>query len=80
MTHEGNGGLGARITAQGYRWCSAAENVAEGYPTAKAVFVGWVNSPGHLANILSDNTEMGLAVSTGSDGNLYWAQDFGKPC
>lgn len=81
MTHDGNGGLGARISSKGYAWCAAAENVAAGYTSADAVFTGWVNSPGHLANILSPNvTEMGLALSSGANGTIYWAQVFAKGC
>lgn len=80
MTHDGNGGLGARVSAQGYGWCSLAENVAAGFTSGGAVHNGWVNSPGHLANIMSDNTEMGLAKATGSNGTVYWAQVFGRGC
>lgn len=81
MTHDGNGGLGARISSKGYNWCAAAENVAMGYGSTEAVFNGWVNSSGHLANILSPNiTEMGLALSKDSNGTPYWAQVFGKSC
>lgn len=29
----------------------AAENIAYGYPTGEAVLDGWLNSPGHRANI-----------------------------
>ena len=39
-----------------------------------------MNSSGHRANILSGNTEMGLATATGGDGSVYWAQVFGTPC
>lgn len=80
MTHEGGGGLGARVSATGYRWCAVAENVAAGYTSASAVHAGWMNSPGHRANIVSSNTEMGLAKATGADGTVYWAQVFGTPC
>ncbi len=81
MTHDGNGGLGARVSSKGYNWCALAENVAMGYGNTEAVFNGWVNSPGHLANILSPNvTEMGLALAKDSNGTPYWAQVFGKSC
>tara|TARA_B100000519_G_scaffold53611_3_gene44543 strand:+ start:194 stop:919 length:726 start_codon:yes stop_codon:yes gene_type:complete len=80
MTHDGGGGLGARVSAAGYTWCAVAENVAAGYTSASAVHSGWMNSSGHRANILSGNTEMGLATATGGDGSVYWAQVFGTPC
>ena len=37
------------------------ENIAAGYPTAAAVMDGWMNSPGHRANILKQNaTHVGV--------------------
>ena len=54
------------------------ENVAVGYPTAEAVMAGWMNSPGHRANILNCAARaMGVGVATGADGRLYWTQVFG---
>jgi uncharacterized protein YkwD len=63
-----------RIEAQGYPQPSA-ENIAMGYPTAQAVVEGWMNSPGHAANILNCDSH---AIGVGYDpaGN-YWTQDFG---
>lgn len=42
-----------RMTAAGYFWIAAAENIAAGYSTPTAVMDGWMASPGHRANILS---------------------------
>lgn len=42
-----------RIIAAGYPYHQAAENIAAGYSTPAAVMNGWINSPGHLANMLS---------------------------
>lgn len=76
MTHEGNGGLGARLGAVGYR--SGAENVAAGQRSVGEVVQGWIDSPGHHANIVNpDMTEVGFAVAFGADGRSYWAQVFG---
>jgi uncharacterized protein YkwD len=63
-----------RIEAQGYAQPSA-ENIAMGYPTAQAVVEGWMNSPGHKANILNCDSHA-IGVGYDPDGN-YWTQDFG---
>lgn len=49
-----------------------AENIAWGYTTPASVMQGWMDSPGHRTNILSDNREMGVGFA-----NNYWVQDFG---
>lgn len=61
-------------------WAAIAENIAAGYQTPEAVVQGWMNSPGHRANILNaNNWEIGIGYYTGS-GNYrhYWVQDFGR--
>lgn len=47
---------------------SAGENIAMGYRTAQSVVAGWMNSPGHRANILNKNfTKIGVGyVADGS--------------
>lgn len=58
------------------------ENIAAGQPTPEDVvngMYGWMNSPGHKANILNPAyTRMGLGYSTGGGGayHHYWAQEF----
>lgn len=42
-----------RMSAAGYAWIAAAENIAAGYSTVDGVMTGWMNSSGHRANILS---------------------------
>jgi uncharacterized protein YkwD len=42
-----------RMTAVGYAWISAAENIAAGYSTPQIVMNAWMASSGHRANILS---------------------------
>lgn len=42
-----------RMTAAGYAWNAAAENIAAGYATPLAAVQGWMTSPGHRGNILS---------------------------
>jgi uncharacterized protein YkwD len=58
------------------------ENIAAGRPTAAATFQGWMNSPGHRANILNPHfTEVGFgyASSAKSEYRHYWVQVFGRP-
>ena len=65
-----------RIKALGYS-VPGAENIAEGYATAQAVVQGWMNSPGHRANILNCSLKaVGIGVEYGS-GGPWWTQDFG---
>lgn len=77
MTHSGPGGsnIGDRVTAQGYQWSQASENVAFGQTTAKSVMLGWMNSEGHRKNILNPNvSQMGI-----DKVGEYWAQAFAEP-
>ena len=63
-----------RAAAQGFT-DPVGENIAMGYPDAQAVMDGWMNSPGHRANIENcDYRTIGVGVD--SDG-WYWAEDFG---
>lgn len=58
----------------GISFKSAGENIAKGYATPQAVVTGWMNSPGHRANILNKNyTQIGVGYV--SDGS-YWTQMF----
>lgn len=57
---------------------AAGENIAAGYTTPESVMTGWMNSPGHKANILNKSfTEMGIGIYKGDRGyKNYWAQMF----
>lgn len=88
FSHTGADGstISNRIAAAGYRWSAVAENIAAGYTTPTAVVQGWINSPGHRANLLNGNLkEIGvgyyfLANDTGTQNwNHYWTQNFGAP-
>ncbi len=58
-----------RMTAAGYFWNAAAENIAMGQTTPAGVMSSWMDSPGHRANLLSTTTrEIGIGyVYQGSD-------------
>lgn len=58
-------------------WSRAAENVAAGY-SPSAVVGAWAASPGHRANILSSNTDIGIGIAATSTGRLYYTQNFGR--
>jgi len=81
MSHTGQDGSdpGQRMRAAGYDTSGGwAENVARGYPTPSAVMTGWMNSPGHRANILNCSLHaLGVGVVRSSGGRYYWTQDFG---
>ena len=72
---------GDRIDEADYLWRAYRENVASGQPTAKQVVKAWMQSPGHRANILSDNVSeigIGFAIDDQS-GSSYWVQKFAAP-
>lgn len=69
-----------RMTREGYVWRAAGENIAAGYPTARAVVDGWLKSPGHCKNIMSANFKevgVGYGYSASSTYKSYWVTDFG---
>lgn len=78
MSHDQNGvPFTTRLTAEGYHFWSAGENIAMGQPTVQAVMTAWMNSPGHRANILkAQYREAGFGIAT-ADGRVYWCVDFG---
>lgn len=71
-----------RISAAGYQYGTAGENIAVGYRDAAAVMEGWMNSPGHRRNILNCSfTQLGVgfAQASGGRGSIYWTQVFATP-
>ena len=63
-------------------WWTAAENIAAGYGSAASVVEGWMNSPGHRANILTkDLSHMGVGYYyTNSGYGAHWVQLFIGSC
>lgn len=56
---------------------TAGENIAYGQRTPQEVVTGWMNSPGHRANILNANFgKIGIGVYQASNGTIYWTQLF----
>ena len=63
-----------RVERAGYKWMQVGENIAWGYDNLRDAMVGWIKSPSHCLQLMSNKvTEMG-----GARYNLYWVQDFGK--
>jgi uncharacterized protein YkwD len=61
-----------RMTAAGYSWWAAAENIAAGQGTPQSVMNAWMNSSGHRSNILSTNyRDIGV-------GYVYQPADLGN--
>jgi uncharacterized protein YkwD len=63
----------------------AGENIAWGtgdLSTVRAIFIAWLESPEHHANILGPYKEIGMAFQVGDiegyEGAVVWTQDFGS--
>jgi len=71
-----------RVRAVGYQEKLVGENIAYGPKTADEVVQGWLDSPGHCANIMDPRfAEMGIAYAAGraSKRGLYWVQVLADP-
>ena len=74
-----------RIRSTGYldsaNSYGVGENIAMGYSSPNATMVGWMNSPGHRANVLNPSfTHLGVGVNTGKWDAWYRSvatQNFG---
>ncbi|WP_418303847.1 CAP domain-containing protein [Paenibacillus crassostreae] len=63
-----------QMKARGIDYKSAAENIAMRQRTPEEVVKGWMNSPGHRANIMNGNyTHIGIGYD--AQGH-YWTQQF----
>lgn len=66
-----------RIKAAGHP-SPGAENIAAGQRTPEAVVKGWMESPGHRANILNCKLKtLGVGMARGGAYGIYWTQNFG---
>jgi uncharacterized protein YkwD len=80
FTHGTN--FAGRISAVGYVWRSAGENIATGYNTPRSVVRAWMASTGHCQNILNPSyRNVGTGVSVHpvkgfASGAGTWTQDF----
>ena len=85
FNHQGKDGMEVadRVSQAGYRYRRVGENIAVGQESSDEVVAGWLESPGHCANIMHPAfTEMGAGYainSTGESPRVYWTQVFGTP-
>lgn len=84
FSHTGSDGSAAstRISRAGYVWSWAGENIAAGQYSVNDVMIGWLDSPGHCANIMSPAfSEFGFAYAENDDSyyTRYWVQNFARP-
>ncbi len=79
FTHGTN--FSSRISAAGFKWNAAGENIASGFTTPFTVVRAWMGDVGHCQNILRpmfDYVGTGLnATGTGGAMADTWTQDFG---
>lgn len=83
FSHTGLNGstFSQRLAAAGYTGSPRGENIAAGNLTVAATFNQWLNSSGHLNNMLNPNSnEMGIGYASYNSSTYthYWTQVFGK--
>ncbi|WP_328551906.1 CAP domain-containing protein [Streptomyces sp. NBC_00358] len=67
-----------RAAAAGSARRTIGENIACGQRSPAEVVRGWMDSPGHRANILKrDFTHIGIGLAGGGRAGTYWTQLFG---
>lgn len=74
-------GIQQRVSNQDYEWQAVGENIAAGHTSVSAVVDGWLDSPGHCRNIMSEAfTEMGMAKAHNPESrySTYWTQTLGN--
>lgn len=65
------------LAEYGISYRTSGENLAYGQRSPEEVVNGWMNSPGHRANILNGNfNKIGIGVHQSSNGTIYWSQLF----
>jgi uncharacterized protein YkwD len=85
FNHTGSDGtvVGDRALKAGYRWRRVGENIAAGIRSPDEAVAGWLQSPGHCANIMGAAfTDTGIAYAINPNnktGTAYWTQVFATP-
>lgn len=81
FAHEAPDGssVADRVRLAGYPYSLVAENIAAGQRTPEEVVQGWMDSPGHRANLLHpDVREIGVGFTEGGELGTMWTQVFGR--
>jgi len=61
----------------GIKYNTAGENIAKGQLSAQSVVTGWMNSPGHRANIMNASfNKIGVGHYKSNNGTNLWTQMF----
>lgn len=84
LDHTGSDGStpGTRLNRTGYQRRLVGENIAAGPATPEEAVRGWLESPGHCANIMDKRfRDMGVAhtFNPSSKHGVYWAQVLAAP-
>ena len=75
FSHGSN--FGGRISAAGFAWKAAGENIATGFATPHSVVNAWMHSAPHCQNILNPTyTNVGTGVLRVAGHGATWTQDF----
>ena len=70
-----------RISATGYSFSAAGENIAAGQSTVQEVMASWIKSPGHCRNLMNPAfQDVGVACmrNNASSYGLYWTMNLGR--
>jgi Cysteine-rich secretory protein family len=70
-----------RMSAEGYVWNIAGENIAAGYYGSDAVYLGWWNSTGHRVNMCNSGLREignGYFYESASKFRAYYTMDLGS--
>ena len=73
-TSQDGRSISDRVHQAGYSMRAVGENIAYGQQSPEAVVEGWMNSPGHCANIMKNFKEIGVGFVAGKN---MWVQTFG---
>jgi uncharacterized protein YkwD len=70
--------VSSRLAACGFHGGWWGENIAYGFPSPASVLQGWLNSPGHRANIENARYRVtGVGAASHAGGPMFWSQEFG---
>jgi hypothetical protein len=78
FSHYSNYGPFGRARRFGFGG-NVRENIALGHRNVLQAFVGWRNSGGHWASIVSDAPEVGFGYAVSKGGTPYWVAVYGYP-
>jgi len=73
-TSQDGRSISDRVHQAGYSMRAVGENIAHGQQSPEEVVEGWMNSPGHCANIMKNFKEIGVGFVAGKN---MWVQNFG---